>query len=192
MTKSRVITPAELSLHPEWVQKLRAMRWTYVGGYPITDARLDAIPTDPGVYVFVNWAARVLYIGQSGTPGSGTCRSKGESCGCGLRGRIRNHRYMREDLADPARDDPEGVWWSALPGVAPDDRVVLEALLYNHYLPWRNFSTADLTKFARTYDLDPEDWPDARPWHGADIDHPGDCSTWARAGRAFGGTEATN
>jgi hypothetical protein len=147
-------------------------------GYPIPQNQRSLIPEAAGVYVWLTRDGNVAYVGQTGDKDGDLCR-RGQGCQCGLRGRLTTHKFMRDYQRDPAYGDLGGVRWLEIPDSTEHERRAFEKRLEDHYLPWWNKGSKTRVWWARRLGFNHESWPAPRYWHGADVDHDGDCASWA-------------
>lgn len=150
-------------------QQNRAVGWDHlICDYPVPRPQRALIPAVPGVYVFLTRDSLVVYVGVTWTS---------------LRRRLTTkHEVMSQYLDRPTYGDLGAIWWLPLPGATISDLYDREKRLYQHYETWWNQGNKSIREWMDRHGY--TEWPEPRPWHGADIDHPGDCATWARDGGA--------
>jgi hypothetical protein len=152
---------------------LTLAQWSHITcDYPIPRLQRPLIPEVAGVYVCLTPEGGVAYIGESSDK---VCPGDKR----GLRGRITTSKILRDHYHNPEHAPMGAVWWFEMPGSTLRERMDFEKRLYEHYTPWSNFGSTTRVQVAKRHGFTAETWPAARPWHGADTDHPGDCATWA-------------
>lgn len=97
-----------------------------------------------------------------------------------LRRRVTTSKILSNHYRTPSYAPMGALRWFEMPDAAVTARKALEQQLYDHYVPWGNFTDDDRIAQTKEGGFTVATWRAPKPWHGAHTDHPGDCQIWAR------------